>query len=557
MVKNGLTCAAILLLQATSAAEPIRLDIDPRYDYRPDGTIHVVVKEVIEGGIAHREGIKSNERIVLIDGQPIQSVEQLHSRLAAGPPIDLYIRNVANTTTRVARIAAQGAAAPTLPPPGNNPLSNNPPGNAGKGAGFIRLTNELLGSSRSLTSDSQGRLRMRPSSQSAGQRWRIVSAGAGKRRLINDRLGPDWSLTATPGSSLPTLEPIEPGSSKQHWRIIPLGNDSFQIVHVRAGIHRALDIADQPDHAPGIAARADVAAQRWRITDLAPAGDSLVGTWAVFRTASDRPTGVEITIAPDLTFVQFDNGAEVNRGTANISNGRLVLLHANGEPEMLRYLIAGDRVVFLRSNDRPEVFYWRALKAPPPIVLDLEPRLISRKTLPNPPLESVTLDFDNLHEDELLVVIRDLRNKAGSVELKIPSGRSKALQLERDSGGRVVETWEIPLRNGDVVLDERETVLPPRPLYTVSVYEMFVQSIAIDSTKKGRGRIEDISRAPKSVGAFTLPPGAELQDGSIDVYNTARRQRNPGAVDRIDPAELQSEDRRRDDPIQRILRGRR
>ena len=112
----------------------------------------------------------------------------------------------------------------------------------------------------------------------------------------------------------------------------------------------------------------------------------------------------------------------------------------------------------------------------------------------------------------------------------------------------------IPLRSGEVTVEHREFQAPPKQLYSVSVYERFVQSIAIHATQKGKNRIEDINFSPKSVGAFPIPVGAVLKNGPIDAYNAARRQRNPGAVDRIDPSDWQSSERPDTGPIKKILR---
>jgi hypothetical protein len=196
--------------------------------------------------------------------------------------------------------------------------------------------------------------------------------------------------------------------------------------------------------------------------------------------------------------------------------------------------------------------------AAPLTVVDLRPRLISQKVNGNEPLPPASVVLENSHDEQLLITLRDVGDKAGPRELKIPAGQSKTLRLKRDAGATIVETWEIPLRSGEVTIQQRERAVPPRRLYTVSVYELFVQSLAIDATKRGKGKIEDISFSPRSIGLFSIPPGEELEDGAvIDVYREARRHRNPGAIDHLDPSDWQTGETPDDDPIKKILRRQR
>jgi hypothetical protein len=72
----------------------------------------------------------------------------------------------------------------------------------------------------------------------------------------------------------------------------------------------------------------------------------------------------------------------------------------------------------------------------------------------------------------------------------------------------------------------------------VSVYEEFLQSIAIDRTGKSPNVIEDINYQPRSVGFLLLPPGDQLQDNSVlDVYRAAADSKNPGAVRKLSPSD--------------------
>ena len=72
-------------------------------------------------------------------------------------------------------------------------------------------------------------------------------------------------------------------------------------------------------------------------------------------------------------------------------------------------------------------------------------------------------------------------------------------------------------------------VAAPQPLVRLSVYELMVQSIARDSTRRGAGRIDEVSYAPRSVGMIVLPPGEQLRAGErIDVWTTAKMAGNAG-----------------------------
>ena len=87
---------------------------------------------------------------------------------------------------------------------------------------------------------------------------------------------------------------------------------------------------------------------------------------------------------------------------------------------------------------------------------------------------------------------------------------------------------------------EFNTPIPPTVLYDMSVYEEFLQSIAIDRTGTSPNPIEDINYQPRSLGFFLVTPGAELPDGAeIDAYRVADDSQNPGAVRRLSPRDFQ------------------
>lgn len=184
----------------------------------------------------------------------------------------------------------------------------------------------------------------------------------------------------------------------------------------------------------------------------------------------------------------------------------------------------------------------------PPVFAEY--RFVTRELRPNPPLEPASVEFVNDHSRELWVLVADRLDPAQPLRLRIPAGKSQAVSLVRDAGGTLVEVYEYG-SPGLAQRDEFATPLPPSVRYDVSVYEVIVQSIAIDRTVPG-GKLEDVNYAPKSVGWFALAPGPELESGPLDVYATAVRQKNAGAVRRIDPSEWQPQAKGAD-PVESLL----
>jgi hypothetical protein len=179
-----------------------------------------------------------------------------------------------------------------------------------------------------------------------------------------------------------------------------------------------------------------------------------------------------------------------------------------------------------------------------------EYRSVTRELRPNPPLEPALVEFANSHSKELWVLVADRRLPAKSLRLRIPAGKSETISLVRDAGGTLVEVYEFGTL-GLTQRDELATPLPPSVRYDVSVYEVAVQSIAIDRTVPG-GKLENVNYSPKSVGWFELAPGSELESGPLDVFPTAVRQKNAGAVRRIDPSEWQPQAKPAD-PVESLL----
>jgi hypothetical protein len=165
-------------------------------------------------------------------------------------------------------------------------------------------------------------------------------------------------------------------------------------------------------------------------------------------------------------------------------------------------------------------------------------RVVSEQVIPNASLPPVSLRIANTHSDALMVLLADRRNPAAAKKLRIPQGGSETVELQRDSGSTILQTVEWLDGFGNWDRREIQIPVPPVVLYDVSVYEEFIQSIAIDATGKSPNVIEDINYQPRSVGFLLLPPGDQLQDNSvIDVYRAAADSQNPGAVRRLAPSD--------------------
>lgn len=178
---------------------------------------------------------------------------------------------------------------------------------------------------------------------------------------------------------------------------------------------------------------------------------------------------------------------------------------------------------------------------PAPVAVGYEPlwRTVSHEVRANPPLPPAQIDLLNTHSSPLLVLIGDRRN-AGVQQVRIEPASQSTVAFDRDAGATIVETYEIRGPSGLWDRQQFVTPIPPAPIYDLSVYEIFLQSIAIDRTGTSPNPIEDVNYQPRSIGWVPLPPGTGLPErGQFDVFAQARAANNPGAVRRIDPRSLE------------------
>ncbi len=191
-----------------------------------------------------------------------------------------------------------------------------------------------------------------------------------------------------------------------------------------------------------------------------------------------------------------------------------------------------------------------------PIVSAVQPlyRSVSQNVIPNPPLAAANVALRNTHQETLIVLVSDLRNGGSSQKLRIPRGDSQQIIMDRDSGATIVETFEVRSNYGDWDRREFRTPVPPAPIYDISVYEEFLQSIAIDATGTSPNPIEDINYQPRSIGLVLVPPGATLPaQVTLDPYRMAEAANNTGAVRRLNPKDYDQK-LPATDPLRDILR---
>lgn len=199
---------------------------------------------------------------------------------------------------------------------------------------------------------------------------------------------------------------------------------------------------------------------------------------------------------------------------------------------------------------------WQVWSAVPPVFAMPQPqyRTVEQQIVPNQPLPPSTVRITNSHSDTLLVLVADRRNPQQLQKLRIPAGKAESIQLERDPGATIVERIETMDSLGNWQQQEFNTPIPPSVLYDMSVYEEFLQSIAIDRTGKSPNPIEDVNYQPRSVGFFLVPPGDELPEAAdVDAYGIADDAKNPGAVRRLSERDLKKNNAPAADPLKDML----
>lgn len=196
---------------------------------------------------------------------------------------------------------------------------------------------------------------------------------------------------------------------------------------------------------------------------------------------------------------------------------------------------------------------WTIFAPPAAEMALLQPfwRSVQSEIRPNPRIRPAEVEMMNTHQNPLTILVADQRQNPAVQILRIEANNSARITVERDTGATLVETVEVLSPLGDWSRQDFVTQIPPSRSIDLSVYEEFLQSIAIDRTGKSPNRIEDINYAPRSVGLVLLSAGSELPErSSIDIYSLAVAANNPGAVRRLNP---EPKEKKGLDPIESIL----
>ena len=219
--------------------------------------------------------------------------------------------------------------------------------------------------------------------------------------------------------------------------------------------------------------------------------------------------------------------------------GRMLAGGRDGLVGLERYAVANAQV-------------WLMQQYQPPAAFVPSRRLVNHEIRANPPIP-VTVQLANPHRRQLWALIQDRRPSGQALRAKVDPGQAVPVRLERDGGATLIETYEVVDAFGRISTQSFQTTVPPESIYDVSVYELIAQSISIDRTRRGGGRIDDTNYQPKSLGYFRLP--AELQPVQMDIYAQAKEAGNPGGVRRIDPRKWTSSPEPLD-PVERMLQDR-
>ncbi len=191
-----------------------------------------------------------------------------------------------------------------------------------------------------------------------------------------------------------------------------------------------------------------------------------------------------------------------------------------------------------------------------PVMPPVQPlyRSVSQNVVPNSPLAPAEVILNNTHNETLIVLVADRRSGGQPQKLRIPSRANERVAMDRDSGATIVETFEVQNNYGQWDRREFRTPIPPASIYDISVYEEFLQSIAIDRTGTSPNPIEDINYQPRSIGLFVVPPGQALPErASLDPFRMAEAANNAGAVRRLNSKDYEQK-QPSNDPLRDLLR---
>ena len=175
--------------------------------------------------------------------------------------------------------------------------------------------------------------------------------------------------------------------------------------------------------------------------------------------------------------------------------------------------------------------------------------LLDSQTIANDPLPPVDVQLFNDGSRDVQVQLNDLANPSAQQTMRISPGTASTVRLQRDAGGTQINRYQVYAGFGEWITRETTFVIPSPIRYELVVHEWSMQSIAIDRTGKSPQMIEDVQYQGRGLGRFLLPPGDQLQAGTIRVVRTAKQQQNQGSVAPL----LPSEPTRQLSPLERAL----
>ena len=217
----------------------------------------------------------------------------------------------------------------------------------------------------------------------------------------------------------------------------------------------------------------------------------------------------------------------------------------------LRPVLLSLLVVTLSSHHASAQWFGGDLHYPPTFYSPPRSVVIDQQVVAAPPLPPARVRLTHRRNETLNVEIYDRKQERSVFQGQLPPGQSVDVTLPRDAGGYVVETYQSFNEWGDVIQRKVTRPLPIGIRYEVVVHQWQIQSIAIDRTGKSPSPIEDINYQGRGLGRFSLPPGAQLRDGQIDVYRAAVAVDNPGSVAPLAPPT--EHDGPASDPLRQVI----
>lgn len=316
--------------------------------------------------------------------------------------------------------------------------------------------------------------------------------------------GPEWALTGSAKRGRVVLAKTTGGPS-QRWATLQTGPGAYRIFNEALGPDWSMAITanGQLEMRPS----SDSPSQEWTLDEL-PGG--------AYQVVNPR-FGLLVGVDPDLRPVVRDDylKPEFAEWTAHP-------VAANGLAIDRRNSNDGQRQNVARPTDTAGRILQGIFGGAPRI--GVAPRAIEIR-----PNEPITTQLVNHHQRELWVRIDSPNAAEQSTRLRIPPGGVASYTTQSPGSHRV------------------------------TVYDRPVTSVSIDATRRGQPKLTSTGSSAVGVGIFTMRlPRLDTATANqpIDVYESARRQRNAGAVTPVDEAEWNGGRRKsiQDQYIEGILR---